>query len=374
MRPIKRILQLCLSFIIMLLSVNTFSNANAQLMPIIHHWRLQYHVPSVSVFISQHNDAAVIVDGGTEISGGSPVTSNTLYGVGSITKTFVSVIILKLEAEHQLKLSDPVTLYFPQYTKWRHVTIQELLNMTSGVPNDFEIPVIKKVLQRNPKAIWTQNQLIQLAYTQSMSFAAGTAWEYSNTNYLLLGKIIEKITRQPLEMTLEDMLFKPLKLQHTFYSDGYYPRNVMRDMAHGYHNGMDMTSVSQSSNGPAGGMFMSASDVGQWATDLLIHKNVLPQKELQQFLTGVPVPYTPMRPAHTQYGLGIFISKHTNVGNIIWYTGVIPGYSSVFVWVPQKDILVVAQINAWSDPHFNLLFPNEDLLESILHYLNITHK
>jgi D-alanyl-D-alanine carboxypeptidase len=317
----------------------------------------QYHFQSAGGAVSKDSNEAVTLD--------------TLFAVGSITKTFVSAEILRLEAQGKLNINNSIGQYFPQYPRWQSITIKQLLNMTSGIPSYNANPTWINS-QTNPKITWTATELIAMAYQQPDDFKPGSNWNYSNTNYELLGKIIEQVTGQSLAKVLQSQFFTPLELNHTYYSESYYPADVMKHIAHGYYKGTDMSNEITNSGSAAGGMLMSTTDLASWINHLLIKQDVLPAKQLNEMLTTVPITYTNIRPDDSRYGLGIFTAYNAEHQFMIWYTGVVSGYSSAFIWIPSSKTLIIAQANVQriNDQDFNLLFPNADLLQTVMTMLS----
>ncbi|OGT65979.1 MAG: hypothetical protein A3J38_10400 [Gammaproteobacteria bacterium RIFCSPHIGHO2_12_FULL_45_9] len=332
---------------------------------LVDNWRAQERVPGAVVYVKTSTTTQLINSGVGDTLTKIPIKKTTVFGVGSITKTFISVLILQLEAQKKLKLSDTLGQYMPQYPHWRHITIRHLLNMSSGIPNFTDIPAVKAGLEGR----WSPDTLLALAYQQHTHFIPGLRWEYSNTNYLLLGKIIEQVTQQPLQTVLQTRLFTPLHLRSTFYGERAYPQAALARAAHAYYNGMDCTFVSPGNTGAAGAMLMSATDLATWVDHLLIHPDLLPHMQQAELLDTIKIPPTPLHPHRTRFGLGIFTSDDDNMGHIVWYTGVTPqGYSSTFVWIPQRNMLLIAQANSRPDGNFTLLFPNQTLLQTAFAY------
>jgi len=136
--------------------------------------------------------------------------SNTIFQIGSVTKTFTAAIILKLQELKKLSIYDPIIKYIPEYPNGEKITVQQLLTHTSGIFNiDVDetdtiawIPVSKKIM---------------LSYFQNrpLGFEPGTKYSYSNSGYFLLGMIIEKITGHTYEQVVREFIFDPLQMTHS---------------------------------------------------------------------------------------------------------------------------------------------------------------
>lgn len=363
-------------FIAALLTLSFASYASTQdsITQYAEQWRHQNDIPALSLYIISPKTNIQILSGHNKMKTGQPLTSDMLFGVGSITKTFVSITILKLEEEGKLKLSDKVGKYFPEYRKWRNVTIKQLLNMTSGIPNATHNKTVLKNMMTKVQPGYTPEKLINIAYQYPLKFESGHGWSYSNTNYVLLGKIIEKITGKPLETVFNDKIFNPYDLHHTIFSNTSYTNLQLKEMVHGYRENVDITQMNPSNLGAAGAAFMNANDLVKWIDALLIQKKVLEPKELKQFLTFIPVPINQPKNQFYGYGLGIFMQKTKKYGEILEYAGVAYGYSSTFVWIPKKHILLIAQINRLQKNHYNYLFTNGALVPNVLKMLYSSKK
>lgn len=332
-------------------------------------WRKENNVPGVVLMISTADGHEVVASGTTTLNGKTRVTTSTLFPVGSITKTFMSAMIIKLEGEDKLHLDDRLSKYLPQYPKWKNVTVKQLMNMTSGIPNFSDDDTYKADLENNFQKDWTSNDLIKLAYDMPINAEPGKNWLYSNTNYLLLGEIINKVSGKPVIDVLQERVIDPLDLKQTFYSETSYTQAIRNEMAHGYYNDQDMVTINPSDIGAAGGgMLMSTEDLHNCIEHLFVKQDAMSTDQLDEMLSGVTVPDLPLYPHHTKYGLGVIVSPDKKWGDMIWYTGVSPGYSSTFLYVPKYEILIVAQanLNRKNDVNFNLLFPNQQLIQDIL--------
>ncbi len=356
------------------LSQFSFADDNTNFQSTLDQWRVQNHVTSTVVSIEDLNTNQIqnYVSGTITQNGKIPVTPDTLYGVGSISKTFVSATLLQLQQEYKLNLDDPIGPYFPQYPRWKNITIRQLLNMTSGIYNFTKAPQFAALEAKSYQETIQPEQLINIAYQQPDYFAPGKGWCYSNTNYYLAGLIIEKVTGQSLEQVYQQRFFTPLGLKHTFYSDAFYPKNVEKQIAHAYPNGEGTENAKTHFNagffGPAGGMVMSSQDLLTWVNDLFTPGKVLNNSSLDQFEKTITIPPSPPKPDGAGYGLGVYnmgIGPHP-FGLIWWYTGVIDGYTSVFIYFPATDKIFVAQAASWPADNFAILFPNQPLMHQLL--------
>ena len=340
------------------------ASSQEELQSFLDQWRGNHHITSVVVATEDlpTKKIAFYASGLTKRHGTEPVTDKTLYGVGSITKTFVAAALLQLQEEGKIRLDDPLGQYFYEYPRWKSITIRQLLNMTSGIANtDFS-----KERDDYETTVLTSKKIIDAIYQKPDLFAPGSEWRYSNTNYFLLGLLIEKISGTPLNEVLTNRLFKPLYLDHTFYSDSFYAKNVIDQMAHAYAGKNDITAFNASHYGPAGAMLMNSTDLLTWTHALLTPDIILSAASIQEMETTIAVPSTPPKPEGCRYGLGIYSLNMPKIGTIFYYAGVIRGYTSCFVFIPSQQRIIVAQVANWPGEHFEVLFPNQPLMKKFL--------
>ncbi|MFJ5829888.1 serine hydrolase domain-containing protein [Streptomyces sp. NPDC093089] len=147
------------------------------------------------------------------------------YRIASITKTFVATVLLQLQAEGRIDLDDPVEKWLPGVVRGnghdgRKITVRQLLNHTSGIydvtsDRGFAEKVFGPAFLEHRYDRWTPQQLVSIAMTHAPDFAPGTDWKYSNTNFVLAGLVIEKVTGRPYGKAVENRIVKPLKLRAT---------------------------------------------------------------------------------------------------------------------------------------------------------------
>ena len=171
------------------------------------------------------------VSGLANIATRTPVLPDTAFAFASMSKTFTSALIIQLVAEGRIHLGDSAAALLPTLSKPidRRITVGMLLDHTSGLDDYFLNPKINKPLQANPTRAWTVSDA--LAFVRKPYFPPGRGWHYSNTNYLLLGLIAERVTGQPLAVSIRSRLLDPAGLGSTWYQAVERPRTAL---AHGY--------------------------------------------------------------------------------------------------------------------------------------------
>ncbi len=252
--------------------------------------------------------------------------------IGSVTKTFTAVVALQLVAEGRLSLADTVTSRLPGALPYGdRVTLRELLSHTSGVPDDVPA-ALREVFFGDPLRVWTPGDQLALVRDRPPRFAPGTSWAYSNTDYVLVGLMIEQATGHRLEDELQRRIVEPLGLRHTSFPVRS-PRLGGRG-ARGYSLPLgpdgaprpgalrDVTRLSPSFAWAAGNGVSTVGDMAR-LFGALLGGRLLPEAVLDQALTTVPTG----RPGRRQ-GLGLELREGPH-GALVGHDGDIPGYSIV---------------------------------------------
>ncbi len=303
--------------------------------------------------------AALAVDNKTYFYGYSnkeltkPVTAKTRFGIGSITKTFISVILLKLEAKGKLNIYDSVAKYLPQYSKLKYVTIQSLMQMTAGF-NDVKI---------GGGAV-SPLQQVKASYRNYNPKLAGT-WQYSNASYQLLGMLIEKITRKSLAAILATDITLPLHL----YSI-HFPNKTEALSLKEYQNGKTKT-TNFYSNGAAGGLVSNARDLEKFIRHLFVKKDLLPTKQYNELVSFVTTPkqyYEFTGTKEPKFGLAVFKWDISPYGNVLSYPGVLKeGFASTYTVIGEH--IIISQTNTYNKNDFTLLWPYRDFTKKRIKHL-----
>ena len=135
--------------------------------------------------------------------------------IGSVTKTMVAAVVLQLVQEGRLGVEDPIDRYVPGVPNGPNITVSDLLDVRSGLHNYLDTVGFDTGFNQNPTRVWAPHELLALAYAEPPSFPPGTAFEYSNSNTILLGLLVEKLAGKPLSAVLSQRLFAPLGMTHT---------------------------------------------------------------------------------------------------------------------------------------------------------------
>ncbi len=262
-------------------------------------------------------------------STGNPVKSDMLFGIGSNSKTIMAALALKLQENNLLNLDDSIGKWIINKPNINgQATIRQMLNHTSGIFSYTEHPNFFASINTDPFKVWKLEDIYP--FVNAPEFAPGTSWSYSNTNYILLGIIIEKTTNKTIQDVLQEYIFTPNGLTQTFY----YPQQTPNlEIANPWSVGVgrpylaNMNEIPNwsmyalhSSASTAGGILQTVEDnVKFW--DRLISGKMLNESSLKQMKTYVNIG------GRDGYGLGIFFySKALNQRSFYSHGGTFIGY------------------------------------------------
>jgi D-alanyl-D-alanine carboxypeptidase len=263
--------------------------------------------------------------GVAELGSGRPAPVNGRYRIGSVTKTFVSTVLLQLVAERRLSLADTVERRLPGLVPGGgSITVRQLLNHTSGIFDYAEaMPVEGEEFLKIRFRYYAPEQLVGIATVHDPYFPPGTGWHYSNTNYILAGLIIERMTGHAYGAEISRRILRPLGLRDT--SVPGVSTWIPGPHAHGYlqvgERAVDVTELNPSLAWAAGEMISTNADLNRFFKALLGGELLLPA-ELAAMKTTVPS-------FLGGSGLGLY-SVQLPCGRTLWgHQGDIPGYSTV---------------------------------------------
>jgi D-alanyl-D-alanine carboxypeptidase len=269
---------------------------------------------------------------------GDPMKIDMFHRIGSVTKTFTVTAILQLVDQGKLRLDDPIAKYIDGVPRGGEITLRELARMQSGLHNYSEVAAFQKVLYSDPWHPFTPRDLIDYAFSVPNDFPPGQGFEYSNTNTVLLGMVVEKVSGQTLPDFITDHILKPLKLSHTsFPITNAFPA----PHAQGYSQNTENQEVVTSNWDPtwawaAGAMISTLDDMRLWAAELAAGTLLSPQTQEQRLETVNDPPLPPQ----DGYGLGIF-----DLAGWVGHNGSLPGYQTVVVRLPDKQMTLVIMSN-----------------------------
>jgi len=285
----------------------------------------QTGVPSASLAVVQHGKLVYTQAYGmarlaSDSTPAMPATPDMRYSIGSISKQFTAAAILLLQQEGKLSIDDPVGKYIPGLTRGNEVTIREILSHTSGYqdfwPEDYVMtPMLK------PE---TAQQILDTWGKMPLDFDPGTQWQYSNTNFVIAGLIVEKVTGEPLMQFLTEHIFRPLGMHSVWNSDqdelthadptGYY-RHALGPLRPAPKEGRGWMFA-------AGELAMTAHDLALWDQSLLSQSLLSPESYKTMF-TEVKL----KNGKGTHYGLGVEV-RDRDGHRAIEHSGEVSGFVS----------------------------------------------
>lgn len=287
---------------------------------------------------------------------GVPVSSATLFDVGSVAKTFEAALVLDLAEEGLVILDDPISNWLPPLRNVDGgITVRQLLNHTSGVFNVFENPAFPWV---GPDVDYAREWGLEEAFEAFVLEpygAPGSVQHYSSTNYRLVTAIVEEATGQGVPRGVEDRFLKPLGLIHTRMTMGSPPPNRFA-LAHpmvdvdgdGVLNDLDGHSRSWIASLTHPVLFTTPNDLVRWILALYHDRTVLTRSSLDAMLT-YPEP-DELDPEGARYGLGVVDFSRILGMNVIGHAGSALGYSAAALYLQDYGVAVAWAINTGESP------------------------
>lgn len=273
------------------------------------------------------------VAGLADIATGRPLTRRDQFEIGSNTKTFMSAIALQQVDRGKLDLDASVSKYLPEVVpNGRNITVRMLLNHTSGLFSYTSDPDFFGEIVQDRQRVWTDQELLDVAFKHEPDFAPGTSWSYSNTNYILIGMILQKQTGKSLPDLVQQRIAGPLGLKDTYFAD---PRaiNTGPGYAHGYSVSFAGASPAYTDTaswpiggwaGAAGAIISTSGDLSRFFSAVLGAK-LFSQQQLNQMKTTVALPDE--FPLKGGYGLGL-IKLESPCGTVWGHGGDTLGHHS----------------------------------------------
>ena len=315
---------------------------------------------SLRVTFRGARSAFSLAAGTTRYDGGPPVSASALWQIGSNTKAFTAVILLQLEAEGKLSISDPIGKWLPQYPAWRHITIRQLLDMTSRIPDYLYQPAFDTTFAADPATRFTAARLV--SYVAGLPLGPA-GYRYTNTDYILAQMIIEKVTRDTFAGQLTRRIINPLHLHTTCLAPYTCPASDAARMPAGYFYiagaapslfGKAMPSLALTWAQATGGIVSSLDDMTTWDRALYTGRLLPPrqQHQLESLVseaTGQPIPRTTAAdPAG--YGLGIQQVFNPQTGPFWAYEGQAFGARVIHYYFPRTGLLIAVAANSSVSP------------------------
>jgi D-alanyl-D-alanine carboxypeptidase len=324
-------------------------------------------LPGAGLYVATSDGVWMDAAGWADVQGKKPMQPTDRFRIASLTKMFVSVVCLQLVEDEQLKLSDPIADWLPKavsdrITNSKKITIRQLLNHTSGLPDPYSDAFRRSVLA-NPTHKWQAKEVLEYAEGQRAAVPRGSFF-YSNTNYLLLELIIETATGDSLAQSIRQRITQPLGLNDTFM-EAREP--IPGGFVQGYQDWNDDGQIENVTKPLLndglglgdGGLVSSAPDVAKFMRSLFTKDKLLRTESLEQMMTLVE--------SDRRGGYGLGISYTPTIWGESWgHTGKTTGFMSDVMYFPAHDLIIVAWANRGDSKQRNPSDLIEDSLKVIL--------
>ena len=283
--------------------------------------------------------------GKADIDSGAAMTADTVTALGSVTKQFTAAAILQLRDEGKLGLDDPLTKWLPDFdTRGNVVTLRHLLAHTSGITDIVNMPELRELrVMRNPQV--TREDVYRIVNRQPFMFPTGTLEAYSNTNYWLLGLVIEKASGMTYEDYVEQKIFARLGMSRSMYCRPAEPM-ARRAAGHGMPNGQPRRApdIVHTATFAAGALCSSAQDMLTWLQALHGGKALSAKSYADMIRPATLADGTVLR-----YGMGLSVAEDSHGLRYIGHNGGGFGFSSEARWYPEGKLAIVVLTNSEPD-------------------------
>ena len=302
------------------------------------------HIPGLQIAIIRNGQ--IVLDQGYGVGNTAtqgPVETNTSFEIGSITKSFTSAAILQLKERGKLKLTDRLGKYVPEYPRGKDVTIEQLLTMTSGIPDHInDVPGAVKIISSGPGDL---DAALGLIKNMPLNFKPGTQSAYSNTNYLLLGTIVARVSHMPYAEYVSKNIFTPAHMIHSaFLKD----EPSLASMAVGYSlvsatNLEPAGHIGYGWSGGAGSIVSTAGDLALW-DDAFFRDRIISAADVKVATTPLYIKGT-----STTYGLGWSIDQIEGIP-VVSHDGGMLGFTSINDVFPTLNLGIIVLTNNGETP------------------------
>lgn len=300
----------------------------------------RFHVPGAAVMVIADGRVLFIqAYGDRDIRRVLPIKTNTLFEIGSITKQFTAASILQLRDQGRLKLDDSLSVYLPDAPHAKEVTLRNLLTHTSGLHDYFDMPDADfDNLAAHPIAY---RDLIARVAPMQLDFAPGSQWSYSNTGYLLLGRVIEVVSGEGYKEYLQRHILRPLHMKHTFTTAD---EHSLSNMAIGYRYRQGKIEVAPfldpNWGASAGFLISDLSDLSRWDTALR-DGTVVSAASYNEMSTA----FMTTKNGSANYGFGLFVDTMYGQPRI-GHTGGAQGFTTADEYYPEQKLRIIAFTNS----------------------------
>jgi CubicO group peptidase (beta-lactamase class C family) len=318
----------------------------AQIDSIIRQQIADKHIIGVSVGIMQNGKTVFARGYGiADVKTSSPVTPTTMFAIGSVTKQFTCSSMLMLQEQHKLSVDDPVSKYFPGLTRARNITLKDLGGHLSGYRDYYPLDYVDREMAASQPA----DTIIARYAMRPLDFEPRSHWSYSNTGYLILGRVIEKVSGQPIGSFFQSHIFTPLALAHTAYEPSPNAMMAKGYTSFGLSDPIDAVPEAKGWAGAAGAIWSTPTDLLTWDLSLLNHTLISPASYA---VLATPQRLTDGRSSGYGCGQGIndrgsavTLSHGGAVSGFVASNTIIPSTKSGLVVLSNSDFSPVSELN-----------------------------
>ena len=334
-------------------------------------WRSQFNAPglSISIFNERNHKLTNVTSGFTENKINTPVIEKTLFNFSSIAKQFVAVAFLQMQNEGKLEIDQTVTDVIEQHDamattnfnkQWTTVTIRQLLNMTSGLSSYWDDPIYQARLfsKHTPVFYKSQNDLINISINQAHYFQPGQGWRYSDTNYLVLAKLIELINKRTFsdEMIHRFQSKDKMALKSTFWSQSSSRASIIPEHVPKGYNAKDDEVITYEPLGDGARFLLSnTNDMAYWIASIF-NNSLLDSSSMDELSKVVSKETGQFLHSEEEMGYSFALDrvKTKEYGTIWFYPGNSAGFTTFVAWIPKLHISVAVALN--KEVNFDELF------------------
>lgn len=337
----------------------------ARLRPLLLANMQQLRIPGAIIYMDDPGQGSWTTALGIgNLASRQPMQVDNSMRIGSITKTFTATVVLQLVDQGKLRLDDPISKYQPKVPNGKHMTIRQLLNMSSGLFNYTEDEGFDQAELAGPYKVWKPEELLAIAFKHPPYFAPGKGFHYSNTNYILLGLIMGQLTHLSAEQAFQRYIFGPLGM-HESSLPPLSSSAITDPHAQGYSYGTNFTGKGPTLNvtdwnpsvaWTAGLVISTLHDLKIWAKALATGQLLSAATQKERLTWAVCAPAWLGKPLC--YGLGV-----SDSGGFLGHSGQIAGFQSWMGYQPQIGATIIVLVNLDTAP--NGSSPADDLAKVI---------
>lgn len=308
--------------------------------------RSQGQVPGVIAGVWSPQGTWIGTSGTTGETTKGTITADDRTRIGSLTKTMTATVLLQLVQDGQLSLDDTIGTYVADVPNGDIATLRQVADMSSGIPTYTAETAFTDELFADPSRAWAPEELVDFIRGKAPSFAPGQGWEYSNTNYVLLGMVIEQVTGRPMAEVLQERIFGPLGMTSTIFPGGSTAiadphLDGLTEQGQPSGRTTEATDWNPSEAFTAGEVISTFDDLKTWADALFTGEGILTPQTQQlrrdSIIYGIPPANSPT----AGYGIGI-----GDRGGWWGHDGQIPGYTTVVFHHYDLDTTIIVLANS----------------------------